>query len=74
MFVNETATSRGPIAPGIFPRPAARETVNLAPPGDAAKGEVSPGRVFVEGRTPGRSGGNILVELDGIAEIRGVWE
>lgn len=72
MFVNGTATSRGPIAPGIFPRPAALETVNLAPPDTPAKGELNPGRAFVEGRTPGRSGGNILVELEGIAEIRGV--
>lgn len=61
MLASGTATSRGPIIPGIFPRLAALETVNLAPPDDAANGEVCPGVTLVEGRTPGRSGGSRLV-------------
>lgn len=51
------ATWREPIAPGILPRPAALETVNLAPPDGALNGEVEP----VEGWGRGRRGGSKVV-------------
>jgi hypothetical protein len=60
------ATSRTPIAPGISPRPAALETVNLTPPDDVAKGEDRPGVVPKVERGLGRGGGNKLIEPPGI--------
>ncbi|ELU37317.1 glycerol transporter [Rhizoctonia solani AG-1 IA] len=71
---NGASTSRGPIARGIFPRPAALETVNLAPPDEPMNGEVSPGIACEGVLGTWRSGGSRLdPPSGGTTLIRLAW-
>jgi hypothetical protein len=65
MFVEISGvpTSREPITPGMFPLPAALDTVNLAPPDGLVNGEINPGIALGDVLVPWRSGGRRLTPL-----------